>query len=367
MSGESKKLKNGVTLRQYRAGDEEGLNGLYQIVFEAKRPLEGWYWKFRDNPLLDGVLISLALNEDGSVAGMYPLLVMEYKVGDRVSLAVQSSESSMHPDQRGNWIIVHLKEHIRAECVRRGAKFGFGFPTPTHAKIGLRYMKYRLLGEFPVLGTWIHGSTPVAVPGCAPLLRRLAAFAGTLRARVRFTFWARAGRSGPGAPEIVEVERFGEEFDRLWARVSREHAVIAHRSSRYLNWRYVENPMARFIRLAARREGELVGYLVCTAVDEGDGKNGIIFDCFCGRDDPAARPLLRAGLLRLLREGVQTIRCGALPHMSIHGSLRALGFEKWTMSPKIVFEMLDESGDAGLPENLEAWYLAIGDTDLLGW
>jgi hypothetical protein len=364
---DSKKLKSGVSLRSYREGDEERLNELFELVFGARRPLAGWYWKFRDNPVLDRILISLAVTEDGTIAGMYPLLVMEYKVGDRLALAVQSVEISIHPDLRGRWIVWHLKEYIQAECVRSGVKFGFGFPTRPHAKVGVRYMNYRMLGELPILGKRIHAAPPVSIPRLDPVLRRVAAWAGHLRSLVRFAFWAGAERSGGSAPEIVEVDRFDEEYDRLWDRISGEHTVIAHRSSRYLNWRYVENPMARFIRLAARRDGELAGYLVCTALDEEDGRNGIIFDFFCGKNDPVARPLLRAGLLRLLRERVRTIRCGALPHMPVHDHLVSLGFRKWPSSPVINFEILDGSDDGEIMERLEAWYLGIGDTDLLGW
>ena len=368
MKNKAAPLGRGVRIRHYREGDEERLNELFQSVFETERPLDAWYWKFRDNPASDLILISLAETEDGRIVGMYPLLIMEYKVKDEYMLAVQLVEIAIHPDFRGRWIVRELKYFLQPPTIESGVRFGFGFPTREHAKVGIRYMGYNLLGELPIMGLSVD-RYPVTGDGLARriaggILYRVSWLGCYLRLR-RSAMRRRASRS---SLEFVEIDSFDERFDDLWERISREYRVIAHRSSRYLNWRYVENPMSDFTVLAAIADGAIAGYMVFTTRVEEGNRNGIVFDYVYGKDKPAEGKLLLVdGLRRLLQRRVKSIRCGALPHTDLHRHLTSLGFERWQSSPVVNFEPLDEDLDVGVMSDLSEWYLSIGDTDLFGW
>jgi len=360
-------MSTGIQIRHYRQGDEGQLNELFRTVFGVQRPLEGWYWKFRDNAVFDRILISVAEREDGLIVGMYPLLVMEYQVRDELFLAVQSVEISIHPDYRGRWIVKRLKSFVQQTAIESGMRFGFGFPTREHAKVGIHFMGYSLLGELPILGISIVRGFKVKGRIVRGVLVRLAYLIRLVHLYLRVTTWAKKEREGNGGFQLVELEGFSEDFDRLWKNVSADYPVIAHRSSRYLNWRYVDNPMADFTVIGAKRNGSLIGYLVFTSLMEGGVRNGIIFDFICRKTESGGKLLLREGLLKLLRRRVKSIRCGALPHTSLYRYLISLGFVKWESSPVVNFEALDERLDAVTMSDLGAWYLSIGDTDLLGW
>ena len=269
-----------VEIRHYREGDEEQLNELFQLVFHAERDVGSWHWKFRENPALDKILISVAVTEDNRIVGMYPLLIMEYKVQNQYVISVQLVEISIHPDFRGSWVIKQLKAFIQPPTIASGASFGFGFPTREHAKVGLRYMGYNLLGELPILGLSLGRD----VPAGSGLLRRAAgkvmraARHGYYLRRVRN--WAGEDRKGSGEFEVVELDRFDEKVDALWEEISSDYPVIAHRSSRYLNWRYVANPNADFTLLGVKDGEAILGYMVLTTTFEEGKKSGIIFDFF---------------------------------------------------------------------------------------
>lgn len=358
MVNESKRVGNRVDIRYYREGDEEQLNKLFQETFQVHRKIDGWYWKFRDNPITDLVLISLAETKDGRIVGMFPLLIHEYKVKEEIVPAVQLVEISIHPDFRGKWIVKELKYYMQLRTIDTGMGFGFGFPTREHAKVGVRYMGYNLLGDLPILGkSFVPSSGSRKAIGLVSLTLFYS----------RLFKWGWMERIKHGEVECVELESFNEEFDELWEEISKDYPVIAHRSSRYLNWRYVQNPMSDFTILGARKKGVLNGYMVFTTLIEEGQKNGIVFDFFYRKSDPSAKLLLREGLIRLLRERVKSIRCGALPHTDIHHDLSALGFVKWASSPLVNFEILDDRIDEELMSDLGMWYLSIGDTDLLGW
>jgi len=361
-------LKKEVQIRQYREGDESKLNELYQSVFGVERPLECWYWKYMDNPITDRILISLAETPDGRIVGMYPLLIMEYRVKEEYVLAVQLVEIGIDPDYRGRWIVKELKYFLQPPTISSGVRFGFGFPTREHAKVGVRYMGYNLLGELPIMGLKLNRFSR---RGGSSTLRLAGRFLNRIHASRCYRRLFRKEWNDPqrlASLDIVEIESFDEEFDDLWEVISRDYRVIAHRSSRYLNWRYVSNTMSDFTLLAARKDGEIRGYMVFTTkVEEGEN-NGIIFDYIYGKNTPDEGKLLLAdGLRRLMREGVKSIRCGALPHTDLHRHLESLGFEKWPTSPVVNFETLDDEIDVKVMSDLNEWYLSIGDTDLFGW
>ncbi len=367
MEKKSGKGNTEVGIRHYREGDEEQLNELFKLIFRAERSIEGWYWKFRDNPILDRILISVAVTEENRIVGMYPLLIMEYKVQDEYVISVQLVEISIHPDFRGGWAIKQLKAFLQPPTIASGARFGFGFPTREHAKVGLRYMGYNLLGELPILGVAPGLDIPAGgglVRRCVRKVKRTVRRGRYLR-RVRD--WAGEERKGDRALELIEVDRFDGRVDRLWEEVSSDYAVIAHRSPRYLNWRYVDNPNAEFTILCVKEGEGISGYMVFTTVIEEGQKNGVIFDYFHRKSGSGDKLLLRQGIMRLLQAGARTIRCAALPHMPVHEYLVELGFEKWPTSPLVNFEVLDDSIDESVMRNLDQWYLCIGDTDLLGW
>jgi len=366
MGTESGQRKKVLEIRHHRHGDENQLNELFQSIFHIERPLAGWYWKFRDNPFLQEPLISLAAAEGDRIVGMYPLLVMEFKVKDQLVLAVQLVEISIHPDYRGRWIIRDLKSFLQPRTIRSGVRFGFGFPTRGHAKVGLRYMGYRLLGSLPILGIRLDKEPSVPLRLLRRALERGREPITRWYWKLRLSRWKKAG-SRQEDIEIEELDDFDDRFDRLWENISSDYSVLTHRSSRYLHWRYRENPMADFTLLSAIQDGEIRGYLVSTTLMEGGKKNGVIFDFFCGREDPAGRILLGEGLLRLLGDRVKSIRCGALPHTPLYRDLVELGFAELPMSPLINFEALDDLLDPSVMGNLEGWYLGLGDTDLLGW
>ena len=86
---------------------------------------------------------------------------------------------------------------------------------------------------------------------------------------------------------INEVSYFDDRFDAFWERVSIDYSIIVVRDRRYLNWRYVDAPNARYTIYVAEREGEICGYVVL-----GDNRSrglvcGYIYDVIAslGQED----------------------------------------------------------------------------------
>ena len=71
---------------------------------------------------------------------------------------------------------------------------------------------------------------------------------------------------------VEETKEINSAFDVLWQRVrKRNHGIIGERSSEYLQWRYMHNPLSDFRIIVAREAGsdDLSGYAVfCLREDD---------------------------------------------------------------------------------------------------
>jgi len=82
------------------------------------------------------------------------------------------------------------------------------------------------------------------------------------RALDRFLALARRSPVDPSVALELHADRCGEEFSQLAETENPSYGICLMRSAAYLNWRYRENPIARYEILTARRRGRLVAYAV---------------------------------------------------------------------------------------------------------
>jgi NAD(P)-dependent dehydrogenase (short-subunit alcohol dehydrogenase family)/acyl carrier protein len=61
---------------------------------------------------------------------------------------------------------------------------------------------------------------------------------------------------------VTEIERFGEAHDRLWQAVAPTIGCGVVRDASYLNWKYVDQPGQRFVRLEMVEDGALAAVAV---------------------------------------------------------------------------------------------------------
>jgi hypothetical protein len=62
--------------------------------------------------------------------------------------------------------------------------------------------------------------------------------------------------------EWVSGKKFDQSYDDLFKKVSPNYKIIGDRSSKYLNWRYHNNPLYKTKRITIRKNNELLGFIV---------------------------------------------------------------------------------------------------------
>ncbi len=270
-------------VRSYAEGDEEAIQQLFRDCFHADRGLDHWRWKYADNPW-GGPTISLAAAADGSLAahyGGYPLPVWRQDDdGRRTFLAFQIGDTMTHPEVRdaGRGKASLLARTVRHFfSVHRDGTFGFfyGFNT----------------GPIQRFCRWFIGGSqdrPVRY-----LARDLDPAPKSPRRGANATRW------GSGGYRIERIETVGPAWDRLFRRAAPSYRFLIRRDAQYVDWRYRARPDVRYVILAARRFGRLVGWSVFLRRADPDGSGHHIAwgdALFHPRHLRAAEPILATAL-----------------------------------------------------------------------
>ena len=133
---------------------------------------------------------------------------------------------------------------------------------------------------------------------------------------------SKRAKQRPGTDFTLQTDAFGPEFSALDKAVHAPSAVRNRRSAEDLNWRFRQNPLRQFEVLTARRDTELLAYLIFSVVDE----DALVFDLF-GRELDQVGPLLLQKLTELLQERpVQTLRAMLAGDGSYSSVFRRAGF-----------------------------------------
>ena len=250
-------------VRSYRVGDEAAIQSLFRTSFHLDRGLDHWRWKYADNPW-GGPKISLAAASHGQLVahyGGYPLPIWRDR---RTFLAFQIGDTMTDPEVRdaGRGKASLLARTVRHFfSVHRDGTFGifYGFNT----------------GPIQRFCRWFIGGSQDR----------------PVRYLVRDLEPAPAWKSK--GYRIERVEAVGPAWDRLFRRVASSYRFLVRRDARYLDWRYLKRPDARYVILAARRFGRLVGWSVFLRRDDHLAWGDALFD---PRHGQAAEPILAAAL-----------------------------------------------------------------------
>jgi hypothetical protein len=184
------------------------------------------------------------------------------------------------------------------------------------------------------------------------LTRLLGDRVGRMSARVAnsaLRMTSRGIKGPPGVEFSVHTGDFGPEFSALDKAVSSPAAVRIRRSAEDLNWRYFDNPLQHFETLTARRNGELVSYVIISTT----GSDASVVDLF-GRDLDEVGPTLLQKLTELLQpRALQTIRALVAGDARLAAVFRRAGFSNRAPAARVVaFSASGSAADRALKNGL---------------
>jgi hypothetical protein len=141
-----------------------------------------------------------------------------------------------------------------------------------------------------------------------------------------------AMRSGMRGLEVSDYTgAFGEEFSWLDSRVKAKSVIRGQRSAAHLNWRYRADPLRGYHVLTARRDGELVAFVVLCLT----GDIVTIVDLFGVELQETAVALLRAVVDRF-EKSHQTIEAFLSPDNSLINHFLHMKFSLRSEAARVV-------------------------------
>ena len=316
---------------------EEDAGAVRELFAECfphdRRDPDHWRWKYDENPWT-GRHASLVFAPGGELAVHYagygvPLWregsdLLALQIGDTMT-----GERYRSVGRGTSSLLARAVRHFFA--VHRGGPFElyYGFNT----------------GPIQRFCRWFIGGTrvePVAY-------RRAEIGAGP----------SRGGRAG-GRYRIERVERVGRGWDRLFRRAAPRYRFLVRRRARWVDWRYLRRPDARYVVLAARRWRRLVGW----AVFRRRGESLLWGDALVDpRHAGAAGALLAAALEQPEAAGVTSVEAWFPERPGWWSAeLDRLGLARSTHPQELGLMVLPDRGSVPLLEEL---YYTMGDGDLV--
>jgi GNAT superfamily N-acetyltransferase len=325
---------------------------------------EYYEWKIFTNPVAVG---DICLQErDGKVAGSSALMPRKIAIYDKIFFGGETADSFTDPAYRRQGI----NSKALKECIDYALSRGMGivYGPPNKANYGLHIK----LGYVPCSHIkW--GLLRKSLNGFELTFKLIAKMALGRDFRknarhLRFLVGSGAARRhGPRAHEnrendwdIVETENFNQNVEPLWGKP--RFSFFIYRDSRYLNWRYFENP-DKFFVLAALKGEEYLGYLaVKTTKDRSAG----IFCDFVTLDDrmDVFRDLVGVAEMMLKKDAVKEISLRCAVGSSYYEELARMGY--YDPGPERYQPVLIYGGtELGrrLLETEGKWHFTYGDTD----
>lgn len=333
----------------------------------SMRSVDGRYynWKVYENPATEGFIY---LEERGGfVVGSSSVMPRKVVVGDREVLGAELGDSFTRPEYRRQGINSKALNECIKYALSKGMNLVYGPPNRAnyglHIKLGFLQCSYiKVAFMTKSLNPMRFGVKLMAKMILGRDLRKSYLQFGNL---VRTAMKKRHDVSDErdevrNAFQILEIDKFRDEVDPLWGNP--RYSFFIFRDSRYLNWRYFENP-DRFRVLAAVEGGEYLGYIVLKMAK--DKRTAILCD-FVTIDDRADvfLELVKRGEETQRQSGARVVNLMCIVDSPYYRELTKLGY--YDLGPEEYQPVVVYGGTTLGRRILEMpgkWHFTYGDTD----
>jgi len=299
------------------------------LSFGHELPEARWRWRYRDNP--SGLaLIELAWHGD---------ILVGHRAQTPVVLRVQGRDYRVgitggvmtHPLYRSQGVYARITVVQLAREADAGIVMSLGFPNSLSHRVMIDRNEFRDIYEIPVFRLGLPAPSFLAEGG------------SHLQPR-----------------HVVELAAFDQRFDRLWERVRDDYALITRRDQRHLQWRYMENPTARYRILVCEEGEELLGYAVCKRYQQ----ELHLADLLTVQDVQVGLSLVRQAAQMAVDGGATALSLWLNVSHPLHRRLEKLGFRNGEPVTYCVGKLTTPQLPESLVFDFHNWYLTMGDSDV---
>lgn len=208
-----------MILENYKNGDETQILALFNLVFGKPMSLVYWNWRFKNNPA--GLTLIQLVWENDLLVGHYAVSPVKMKVNGEIILTALSGTIMTHPEFAGRGIFTELANSTYLYIEQKhNVKVNWGFPNSNS------HYGYANKLEWKDLAVVHSMYLPVA----------------------KF--------KTNNSIEIERINQFTEAHVSKMEQVMADFSVKVERDLKYLNWRYIENPVVDYFKYNVKTPNE---------------------------------------------------------------------------------------------------------------
>jgi hypothetical protein len=278
--------------RTYQPGDEHGIVNLYNSITKRKRSVEQHRWEWLNTPEGVGSIWVIVERDSKSIVGHHGLIPIRMNCFGKVFLAGKTENTILHPKYMGTGVYFLHERRFLEQALKRFdllfTNFAYGTPGKIRRKLGYqevgRYSTYKKVTGLAGLRGIINREVENYSRN-KPLKVFLKCISYLVIYVLGVIFSKRKRSNEPVLFETVEdIKSVYDEIDEFWQNNKGNYGITIDRSAKYLEWRIFTNPYLKHNFLIARRNEEIVGYIICKSVSEED-ETGVIIDAISENND----------------------------------------------------------------------------------
>ena len=291
-------------------------------------------------------------DESDRVIGAGAAFPRRFYLGDDEIFAWVLGDFCLDPQYRSLGPALQLQRACLGVMETNQGAFCYDFPSSSMVAV------YKRMG-FSVTGKMLRLAKPLRVDRkvremvASPVAQRLVASVGNRLLRMA----SPKSRADKNWEVSIQQGPCDEEFTDLAHEQRGKLGVFVDRSAEYLNWRYLQNPLAHHEIVTARRGGRLVGYGVWLRTDE----DAFIVDIFGEQEPGIVRCLVSEIAALAQRREVMTLSISISESHRWLPLFSEMGFRLRDSGPVMIVP--SKAFAKKITPELSGWYLMQGDRD----
>jgi hypothetical protein len=327
----------GLHHRAYEKGDEYKIVELSKQAFNDRNMgLDYWKWRFEDN-IEEKIRVELMFDHD-QLVGHYAVSPVKISSNDKFVLTALSNNAMTHPDYWRKGIFTTLARSLHQRIANEDLDFVWSFPVNQASYNG-----------------FVHKLNWHEIRNIPTLIMRPENLKHPDLSHTKY--------------KVEAINYFDASFDDLWERLRNEFAnhfrYFVVRDSKYLNWRYVDNPKYQYKIFIIRESDSCLGYAITKFYSGEEQLIGDIVDIFCVFDKEVFLSLVE-GSISYLSQNASQICCWMNETCQFYKYLKEVGFTEGSFLTHfgvIPLKALEVEAQGHLFD-YSNWYITMGDSDV---
>lgn len=384
----SNKEQSVVVFRCYESGDEAEIIELmkpYWKHFNSDRAQEFWRWEYTEGP--NGQAFKMVAEHDGKIIGHYATLPMMMICGEIMVKGGKAEGSVVHPLYRGNIapkfcsqekdvrILGKLIENLFLAARKEGTDVIWGFPKEVALKPQVRAGYHYVPMPLNVLILPIDASKAFSSVFFQEvrnkIFRSFLIYGAKIYYKLATTnvYFRKQKKQDNPQVNVQQISRLDVDYDSFWRRyVAGNKCITIKRDSKYMSWRFLDNPVRSHQVFVCKRNKEITACVVTNIVKDRFSIGNVV-DILGLKEYENDLDLLLEHVISFLKnKGVISINTWFAKNRYSERYVEILKRKKFLVLPvgsrlNLIVKILNSSLDRDFLLDLDNWYITMAFTE----